>query len=129
MKKELRISPHYICEYGTTVTAYTENICSVIDKMIRLTAKLTELYASDIYYDIIAIDRAVEEKRKLDCILFFRENGVKTKPMEYMDADEYETTLSNFTPIQTWRLTHDPATTETKLERVDMYIKEVPENA
>lgn len=54
----IKIYHHTIDDKGTV--SNTDNISSVIDKMIRLTAKLTECYASDIIYDIDNLKDAVE---------------------------------------------------------------------
>ena len=106
--------------YDKGVTSGTENVSSIIDKMIRLSAKLTESYASDIVYDIEDLNDAVKEKKPLDHLLFFREYGVTTRKVEGFDADAYDSILFNFTPIQVWRLTYNPETTETKLIRVNV---------
>lgn len=116
---KIRIMNHSVFDKGTT--SETENISNVIDKMIRLTAKLTEHYASDIIYDIKDLNAAVENGNTLDRLLFFREHGITTRQTEDFNADEYNVLLFNFTPIQIWRLTHNPSTTETKLIRVDLY--------
>ena len=87
-------------------------------EMIRLTAKLTEEYASDIYYDIQNLMEAVENQKEMDVLLFLREYGVTTRQMEKFNGNQYDPIYYNFNHIQIWRLTHDPNTTETKLERV-----------
>lgn len=95
-----------------TVTSNTENISDVVDKLIRLTAKITERYASDIYYDIKSLHNALEEYEPYDRVLFFRESGVWTVSVE---------DLTDFVDhIQAWRLTHDPENTITTLVRVDV---------
>lgn len=104
----------YIKESNST------NISNIIDKMIRLTAKLTESYASDIIYDIEALNNVVKNHKSYDCILFFREYGVTTRTVEELTDDVYDNLLCNFTPIQTWRLTHNPLETKTILIRVDL---------
>lgn len=114
----IKIYQHIIDDKGTV--SNTDNISSVIDKMIRLTAKLTECYASDIIYDIDNLKDAVENGIEYDALLFFRECGVTTRATETFDANEYSVLLFNFTPIQVWRLTHNPATMETKLIRVNV---------
>ncbi len=116
--KEIKITNFW--GSGQAVVSETENVSFVVDKMIRLAAKLTEHYASDIFYDISDLNNAVKEKKPLDNLLFFRENGVTTREIKDFDADTFESLLTCFTPNQTWRLTHDPATTETKLIRVDV---------
>lgn len=99
--------------YGNyTVTSKTDNISDVVDKMIRLTAKITESYASDIYYDINSLYNCLEEHEPYDRVLFFRESGVWT--VNYEEVDRV------FEHIQAWRLTHDPENTITTLVRVDV---------
>ena len=102
----------YSCYDNYTVKSKTENVSNVVDKMIRITAKTTESFASDIYYDIQALYKAINQKEKLDRILFFREGGVTavTAPIEYYESDY----------IQTWHLTHDPETCTTILKRVSV---------
>lgn len=95
-----------------TVTSNSENISDVVDKLIRLTAKITERYASDIYYDINSLYRCLEEHEPYDRVLFFSESGVWTVSVE---------DLSKIVDhIQAWRLTHDPENTITTLVRVDI---------
>lgn len=95
-----------------TVTSNTENISDVVDKLIRLTAKITERYASDIYYDIKSLYNSLEEHEPYDRVLFFRETGVWT--VNYEEVDRV------FEHIQAWRLTHDPDNMKTTLVRVDV---------
>lgn len=93
-----------------TVTSNTENISDVVDKMVRLAAKITERYASDIYYDIKSLYNSLEEHELYDRVLFFRESGVWTVSVEDLN------TLVDH--IQAWRLTHNPENTMTTLVRV-----------
>lgn len=115
---EIKVTNYYLRDNGTVTR--TENISTIVDKMIRLAAKLTECYASDIVYDIGDLSSAVKEKKPLDNLLFFRECGVTTSKVSELNADEYDVLLFNFTPIQVWRLTHNPEVMETKLIRVDV---------
>lgn len=117
--KTIKISNYSVYDKG--IISDTDNISDIIDKMIRLTAKLTERFASDIIYDIEALNNAVYKKEPLDHLLFFRECGVTTREFKYFDTNAYDTLLFNFTPIQIWRLTHNPETMETKLIRVGVY--------
>ena len=114
---EIKIS-NFSC-YDNGITSETENVRNVIDKMIQLAAKLTERFASDIIYDIEWLNNAVKEKKPLDNLLFFRENGITTRETSKLNADRYDGLLCCFTPIQIWRLTHNPDTMETKLIRVN----------
>ena len=102
-----------------TVKSYTKNIINIIDKMIRLTAKLTELYASDIVYEINDLEQAVANHKEYDSILFFREAGVSSREVENI-PDKLLESLNH--SLQTWRLTHSPETMETTLIRV--YLRE-----
>lgn len=106
--------------YDNGITSETENVCNIIDKMIQLAAKLTERFASDIVYDIEWLNDTVKEKKPLDNLLFFRENGVTTMETNELTTDGYDGLLCCFTPIQVWRLTHNPTTMETKLIRVSI---------
>lgn len=98
-----------------TVTSDTGNISNVVDKLIRLSAKLTEHYAGDIWYDIKSLCECVERRKSYHCILFFREDGISS--VDYCDINRV------YEHIQAWSLTHDPTTTKTKLIRVN--IREV----
>lgn len=114
----IKITKHSCYDKGTV--SNTDNISTVIDKLIRITAKLTEYYASDIIYDIDSLKRAVENGKPHDMLLFFRECGVTTRDTTEFDEGMLDVLLLNFTPIQIWRLTHDPVEMETKLIRVDI---------
>jgi hypothetical protein len=107
----LKITNHS-CYDNYTVTSNTDNISDVVDKLIRLTAKITERYASDIYYDIKSLYHCLEEHEPYDRILFFRETGVWT-----VSVSELTTMVDQ---VQAWRLTHDPENTITTLVRVDV---------
>lgn len=93
-----------------TVTSDTENISNVVDKLIRLSAKLTEHYAGDICCDIRSLYECEEEHEPYDRVLFFRESGVWTVDYEQIDSVPEH--------IQAWRLTYNPHTMHTTLIRV-----------
>lgn len=69
--------------YGSGELTYSTgdlNISRIVDKLIRLTAKYTSDYASDIYYTLQELYKAVEETGEPLCqIISFRERGVLTK--------------------------------------------------
>ena len=115
----IKITKHSCYDKG--IVSETDNISSIIDKLIRLSAKLTECYASDIIYDIDNLKAAVASETPYDTLLFFRECGVTTRETAEFNEDTLDVLLFNFTPIQIWRLTHDPIATETKLIRVSVY--------
>lgn len=101
---------NYSCYDNYTVKSNTENISNVVDKLVRLTAKITESYAGDIYYDIDSLHQCLQEHRSYDRVLFFRECGVSTVRVGYLTTPMEH--------IQAWRLTHDPETMMTTLIRV-----------
>ena len=103
---------NYSCYNDYTVISNTENISDVVDKLVRLTAKITERFASDIYYDIKSLYDCLDEHEYYDRVLFFRESGVWTVSVEDLDK-----IVDN---IQSWRLTHDPEAMMTTLVRVDI---------
>ena len=43
-----------------------ENYSTIFDRLIRLTAKLTESYAGDIYYELCEIERLIFEYNKTE---------------------------------------------------------------
>lgn len=100
-----------------TVTSDTDNISNVVDKLIRITAKITERFAGDIYYDIDALYHYIKGHKSYDCVLFFREGGVWA--VSYEDLEVYINN-SCLDYIQAWRLTYNPETTKTVLIRVDV---------
>lgn len=100
-----------------TVISNTDNISNIVDKMVRLTAKITERFASDIFYDIKSLYHCLEEHEPYDRVLFFRETGVWT--VDYEEVDRM------YEHIQAWRLTHDPENIITTLVRVS--VREVNE--
>lgn len=108
----------YSCYDNFTVKSETENISNIVDKLIRLTAKITERYAGDIFYDIHTLFNFIEEKYPHDKIVFFREDGVSTFKTEMVEKDNRHILCNDY--IQTWRLTYDPKTTTTVLKRVEL---------
>jgi hypothetical protein len=103
---------NYSCYDNYTVISNSENVSNIVDKLIRLTTKITERFAGDIYYDIKSLYRCIEEHESYDRVLFFRESGVWTVSVEEL------TTMVD--QIQSWRLTHDPENMTTTLVRVDV---------
>ena len=102
----------YSCYDNYTFTSETENVSDIVDKLIRLSAKITEIFASDIYYDIKSLYRCVEEHEPYDRVLFFKEYGVWA-----VNVNELDNVIDH---IQAWRLTHDPESMVTTLIRVDV---------
>ena len=92
-----------------------DNISSIIDRMLRVTVKVTEHYASDIICDINELQQAVDQKRPYHKFLMFREMGVNS-------YDSPDAIGDNSEAIQVWELTVAPDIdddqTETKFQRV-----------
>lgn len=76
-KKKLRMSVYH---YGPTgqysVAAHSVNTAKISDKLVRLTAKITERYAGDVGYILDAFHRAKQQDAARVWILCFRESGV-----------------------------------------------------
>lgn len=95
------------------VTTELENISNVTDKLIYLAAKWTEHHASDIIDVINDLNKAIDAQKSHDVLLFFHGKGVVVRDTK--SFDDYEFIKSNYHIIQTWQLTYNPETTETKL--------------
>ena len=99
-----------------TVSVEGQNISTIIDKLIRLAAKNTEYFASDIVFEIDVLKGAVRNEEKFERYLGFRDGGVSS----YYSADDvnYGTDV-----VQWWRLIHEPNRghdAQTILIRVDL---------
>lgn len=98
-----------------TVEETGQNISSVIDRMLRVTVKVTETYASDIIYDIDKLREAVNQNQPFYALLAFREHGVNT----YQAPEDVP---KDWGVLQVWELTVTPGDGEnaikTKFERV-----------
>lgn len=103
-----------------TVLSKTENVSNIVDKMIRLTAEITEVYASDIYYDIRALYKSINQKSNFDRLLFFRLDGVVAYE-GHLTYPDIKTEISE--SIQIWRLTYDSKANTTTLQRVSVIEK------
>ena len=114
MQKFYRLEPHSCYDQFTTETL-GDNVSSVVDRLIRLAAKLTEMYASDIVYDINSFKKAVEGHEDFDRVLVFREGGVVS---DMLNHGVYAAPYTD--GIQTWRLEYCGRTQIAKLERVDV---------
>ena len=104
-----------------TLQAHGDNVSSIIDKLIRLAAKLTERFASDIVYSINDLQSAIQHWHKLDLVLFFNESAVRCQDIEEDGTVLYPEKIGAC--IQAWRLTYDPASITTTLQRVTLNTK------
>lgn len=97
----------YFCDNGKS--DIKGSFSTITDKLIRLTAKITENYASDIFYNIEAYDSWLCAKNShkvvndFHTIFFFRENGVFIYNMKWGLPVPYS---AQFKAIQTWELYH-----------------------
>lgn len=98
-----------------------KNISGILDRLIRLTAKYTSYYASDILYEINELYKAHENKSNYVTYLFFRESGVTSKLPSYLE--EYLEKDQNTKTSNVWKLSYkDEVTT---LCRVTVRLEEV----
>ena len=57
-----------------------KNISNIADKLIRLAAKYTTRYASDMYYELSTLFDAAENDKTLCHVLSFRNDGIDSHP-------------------------------------------------
>lgn len=95
--------PQYITKCGDG------NVSDIMDRLIRIAAKITEHFAGDIYFDIDSLLRSIEEGKPYDKILCFRECGVNTFNIEHFEECNYMS-LDGY--IQFWRLKYDLESTD-----------------
>lgn len=112
----------YSCYDQYTEISKTDNISNVVDRMLRVTTKITEHFASDVLYPIETLGKEIHDKNKFDRILLFRENGVDSYNLTNDSVEFLEHKFQSREDIQTWRLTYNPETNETIFIRV--YAKE-----
>lgn len=85
-----------------------ENYSTIFDKLIRLTAKLTESFAGDIYYELSEIEKLIERSQPFDRILCFREYGVNSYWRETVEECALCKLSAIGESIQTWELIYEP---------------------
>lgn len=95
-----------------------ENVSYIVDKLIRLTAKLTEHFAGDIMYTITEYQKHVANGNDFDEVLAFREGGVNNYRPNSENVIERQDYIGRAS--QVWRLTYDPATQHSELKRVTL---------
>lgn len=84
-----------------TVHSCGANMSDVFDKLLRITTKVTERFASDILYLMPVIKRAMDDGVPIDMVIMFRECGVGWRAAE---ADDTVTMGSYTNYHQIWRL-------------------------
>lgn len=117
MKITYKIKP-YSSYDNYTVASITDNISSIIDKLLRITAKVTEHFAGDIWYDIRTLIAAQEQCKDLDEVLIFRECGISTYPVKETEEGNCIVNSGHLSGIQCWKLTYNSDRNSTVLTRV-----------
>ena len=84
------------------------NHSTIFDRLIRLTAKLTESYAGDIYYELGEIEKLIERSQPFDRILYFREDGVNSYWRETVEEGSPHDLPATGIAIQSWELIYEP---------------------
>lgn len=115
MKKQIKISQYGFAEY--ILREKGTNHSDIVTKMVQLTGRLCEKYASDIIYDANAFIKAIEESKNFDRYLVFREMGVTAltpEDIENIDESDY---------IQVWHLLYNAETEEQEFTRVSVYFE------
>lgn len=85
-----------------------ENYSTIFDRLIRLTAKLTEAYAGDIYYELGENEKLIERSQPFNRIIAFREDGVNSYWRETVEECAPNELYDFGSAIQTWELTYTP---------------------
>ena len=100
----------YSCDndYRYYVQSIGGNHSTIFDRLIRLTAKLTEAYAGDIYYELSEIEKLIERSQPFDWILCFREYGVDSYWRETVEECAPYKLSAIGESIQIWELTYTP---------------------
>ena len=93
------------------------NVSDIMSKMVTQAGRYCEHYASDIYYEMARLDKAVREGKRLDRVLIFYESGVLGKPVEN-DVVELDGISQEF--IQYWRLWWNPDSEKGCFTRVEL---------
>ena len=101
---------NYSCDndYRYYVQSIGGNHSTIFDRLIRLTAKLTENYAGDIYYELSEIEKLIERSQPFDWILCFREYGVNSYWRETVEECALCKLSAIGESIQTWELVYEP---------------------
>lgn len=98
----------YSSHNNYTAIAKGTNISGVLDRILRETVKATELYASDIIYDIDDLRKAMEDKKAFQRFVVLREGGVTSADIASL-ADFQISADTYSSGIQFWVLSYTPA--------------------
>ena len=97
-----------------TAKSVSDNISSIMSRMVQIAGRLCENYASDVYYALCSYDDAVRENDEYDKLITFYESGVIERKIENNTVDR------KTEGIQYWRLTWDPKKHGGTLVRVSL---------
>lgn len=111
-----------------TVETEINNVASIVDAMIRVTAKLTDMYAGDIFYTIERLYEAVHKEASYCTLLAFYESGITPVKAGYDTcglpyAQVYEGWQGENGAIQFWLLSYEPMSdirAQCRFERVQL---------
>lgn len=111
-----------------TVETEINNVASIVDAMIRVTAKLTDMYAGDIFYPIKQLYEAINKKASYCILLAFYESGIAPMKAGYDTcglpcAQVYEGWQGANEAIQFWLLSYEPMSenrAQCRFERVQL---------
>lgn len=90
------------------VESIGENYSTIFDRLIRLTAKLTESYAGDIYYELGEIEKLIERSQPFNRIIAFREDGVNSYWRETVEKCALSDLSAIEESVQIWELVYTP---------------------
>lgn len=95
------------------VETETRNVASIVDAMVRITAKLTDRYAGDIFYTVEKLYEAISKEASYCVLLAFYESGITPVKAGYDAcglpcAQVYEGWQGANEAIQFWLLSYEP---------------------
>lgn len=96
-----------------------DRIANIFDKLIEVADRKCDKYKSDVFWDMLSFNKAVEAERQYDRILVFRETGVSAyetsiiKDPETLTIREYREIKDIADNQNIWRLTHKMGLDET----------------
>lgn len=87
-----------------SIERYEHNYSDVFDRLIRITAKITERFASDILYDIEWVKAQMDSEKPFNLLLGFHEDGVNS----YTGKEEILRSSMLSECAQVWLLSYEP---------------------
>ena len=100
-----------------------DNYSTINDRLVRLSAKITESYAGDIFYVMQELEKLTKEKEEFTKILVFREHGVDCYTLPVYICNKSKLGIINLNSseeIQTWVVRGRMIDDQNKTFQVDM---------